>query len=121
MQRIFHHYEKWEDHKCGFYNSYPTNQKEELIQKVIDMFNDEQSTTLYMNRVIGEWKFSCEHNLSNDSLNKIAYIGQGACCLYGNVPSDVTKEAWGRLSEEVQNRSNNIAKEVLNKWLENYK
>jgi protoheme ferro-lyase len=59
--------------------------------------------------------------LTNDSLNKIAYIGQGACCLYAGVPSTITMEAWSLLTNEVKERSNKIALDVINQWESNNK
>jgi len=103
MKQIFHHYLLWEDYKCGFYDNCSGSEKDEKIKKAIEMFNDEKLTDEYMGRVISEWKYSCEHNLTNESLNQIAYIGQAACCIYAKVPSTVTMEAWNLLSKKVQN------------------
>jgi|TARA_R100000656_G_scaffold38651_1_gene32480 hypothetical protein len=116
-ERIYHHYKLWEDHKCGFYNNCSGDGRKEKIQKAVEMFNSERLTREYMDRVIREWKYSCEHNFTNSSLNKIAYIGQAACCLYGEVPNTVTMEAWNMLDRKVQNRSNMIAEEVLSNWI----
>lgn len=69
-----------------------------------------------MTRVCSEWVFSCEHNLTNSSMNKIAYIGQAACCLYAGVPSTITMEAWSLLDKSVQDKANEIAERVLKKW-----
>ena len=66
--------------------------------------------------VVNKWKHSCEHNLTNNSMNKVAYIGQAACAYYAEIPSTVTMEAWNKLTPEVQERSNNIAEEVINIW-----
>ena len=111
----------WEDFKCGFYDNISGKNKDELILKVVEMFNDEQKTISNMNKVIVQWKYSCEHNLTNESLNKIAYIGQSACCIYANVPCTITMEAWSLLSDDVKKRSDKIAKQVLNKWVNNNK
>lgn len=116
MERIYHHYEKWEDWKAGFYNACSGKIKEEKISKVIEMFNNEFLTRKFMLKVIDEWVYSCEHNLSNLSLNRIAYIGQAACCLYSEIPCSVTMEAWSLLSKEVQDRSDLIANEILTLW-----
>jgi hypothetical protein len=109
----------WEDWRFGFYDNCSGKVKQEKIDKALEMFNSEELTIQYMNKVIEEWKYSCEHNLTNEALNRIAYIGQAACCLYAEVPSTITMEAWNLLSKDVQNRSDNIAKEVINKWLYN--
>jgi hypothetical protein len=119
--RIYHHYEMWEDWKNGFYNNCSGEERIIKKQSVLKMFNSEKLTLENMYRVINEWKFSCEHNLTNNSLNKIAYIGQAACCIYDKVPCDVTMECWSELTNEVQERANKNALEVLNKWIQNNK
>lgn len=117
MERIYHCYSLWEDYKLGMYNNCPLNTKQYKIEKVIEMFNSEELTEKYMNKVIDEWFFSCEHNLTNESMNKIAYIGQAACCLYANVPCDVTMRAWKHLELKVKIRSDKIAKKTIDKWM----
>lgn len=121
MKRIYHPYWLWEDYKAGFYDNLSGSEKQNKIDKVIEMFNSKELTETYMDRVITEWKYSCEHNLTNESMNKIAYIGQAACCLYDNIPSTITMEAWSLLSKEVKERSNDIAEQILNTWINNNK
>jgi|TARA_R110000822_G_scaffold116149_2_gene248011 hypothetical protein len=116
LKRIYHPYTLWEDYKAGFYDNISGKEKQHKIDKVLEMFNSYSLTEKYMNKVIEEWVLSCEHNLTNESMNKIAYIGQGACCLYGNVPSTITMECWRLLSTDVQERSNLLALSVIKKW-----
>ena len=120
MNRIYHPYWKWEDYKAGFYDNCSGDKKTILIKSVIEMFSSEELTRTNMYRV-QEWQYSCEHNLTNISLNRIAYIGQAACCIYASVPSTVTMEAWSLLSKDIQTRSDLIAEEFLNYWLEKNK
>ena len=119
--RIYHPYWLWEDYRAGFYENCSGEVKKQLIIKGIEMFNSEDLTRENMFYVIKNWKYSCEHNLTNESLNKIAYIGQSACCVYAKIPSTVTMEIWNLLNSEVQIRSNNIAIEAIKKWNENNK
>ena len=121
MNRIYHPYHLWEDFKCGFYDNISGEEKKHKISKVIEMFNSEELTLKYMNMVVNDWKYSCEHNLTNESLNKIAYIGQAACCLYGGVPNTITMEAWSMLDKSIHERSDNIANKILLKWIEENK
>ena len=121
MKRIYHPYWLWEDYKAGFYENCSGELKKQLIIKGIEMFNSEYLTRQNMFFVIENWKYSCEHNLTNESLNKIAYIGQSACCVYAKIPSTVTMEIWNLLDKDVQERSNKIAIEAINKWNENNK
>lgn len=120
MNRIYHPYWRWEDFKAGFYDNCSGDKKTILIKSVIEMFSSEELTRTNMYRV-QEWQYSCEHNLTNISLNRIAYIGQSACCIYASVPSTVTMEAWSLLSKDIQTRSDLIAEEFLNYWLEKNK
>lgn len=119
MKRIYHNYNLWEDFKNGFYDNCKNELKESKIRSVIDMFSSEELTYEYMNRVIDEWVYSCEHNFTNDSINKIAYIGQAACCIYDKVPNLITMYAWKFLSYDIQKRSDLIALETIKKWEQN--
>lgn len=121
MKQIFHHYDLWEDYKYDFYNNCSGNIKEEKIKKVIELFNSEELTRYYMSYIINNWKYSCEHNLTNPSINKIAYIGQCACAMYARVPNTVTMFAWNLLDEHVRSRANKIAQECLDLWNNNNK
>jgi hypothetical protein len=121
MKRIYHHYNKWEDYKSGFYNNTSAKEKEKYISKVFDLFNNEELTNKYMSKVINEWKCSCEHNLTNLSMNRVAYIGQAACCIYANVPNLITMYAWKFLSDDVRTRSDKIALKKILIWEQNQK
>lgn len=114
--RIYHPYTIWEDWKGGFYDNCSGEAKQEKINSAIRMFDSEQLTREYMMKVINEWKYSCEHNLTNNTINKIAYIGQAACCLYDKIPNTITMEAWSKIKKENRKRADQIALEVLNIW-----
>lgn len=116
MDKIYHHYTLWEDWKAGFYNNISGDAKKEKIQSVLTMFQSKELTNEYMNKVIETWKYSCEQNFTNESINKVAYLGQAACCIYGSVPSTITMEAWSLLDNKTKERSNNIALNTIKKW-----
>ena len=116
MIRIYHPYDLWEDYKHGFYDNLSGKNKNELGAKVVDLFSDSIKTRIYMQRVINEWKFSCEHNLSNNSMNKIAYLGQAACCMYAGIPSSITMEYWNKVDKSNRDKADEIAKELIEKW-----
>ena len=118
MKQIFHHYELWEDYKYDFYNNISGSEKEIKLKQVTEMFNSKELTKEMMFKVVNEWKYSCEHNLTNEGMNKIAYIGQAACALYKNIPNTITMQGWHLVTKEVQERSNSIAEEALKYWEE---
>lgn len=115
MKQIYHHFSKWEDFKNGFYNSSCKNSKEH-IQKSIELLSNQDDFYKYAKELIKEWVFSCEHNLTDPSVNKIAYIGQASCCIANNTPAFVTRMAWAYIPEEIKIKANNTAKKVLNEW-----
>jgi hypothetical protein len=119
MKRIYHKWELWEDYKNGFYNNVSKKDKGVLINNVIEMFSCEKLTDKYMNRVINEWVFSCEQNLTNESMNKIAYIGQAAACLYCGASNTVTMYSWKLLTNEIRERADKIASKKIIQWKRN--
>lgn len=114
--RIYHPYTLWEDYKAGFYNNVSGDIKKEMINKVVDFFRNPKLTRDFMMKVVKEWKYSCEHNLTNESMNKVAYIGQGACCIYAGIPSTITMEAWSKVPKESQLEADKIALDVIEYW-----
>lgn len=118
VKRIYHHWNKWEDYKAGFYDNKSGKEKQGMIDKVVEMFSSLELTEKYMDMAITKWYYSCEQNLTNNGMNKIAYIGQAACCLYAGVPATITMEAWSSVPSEFQEAANSIAERKLIKWSE---
>jgi protoheme ferro-lyase len=121
MKRIYHPYWVWEDYKHGFYDNCSGSVKDKHIEKGIEMFNSKKLTEENMFFVVDNWKYSCEHNLTNPSINKIAYIGQSACCVYAGIPSTVTMELWNMLDKKTQEQANAIAIKTIDRWVTNNK
>jgi hypothetical protein len=115
-KQIYHPYHLWEDYKAGFYDNISGKNTELLISKVIELFSNPILTKKYMNMVIEQWQYSCEHNLTNLSINRIAYIGQSACCLYASIPSTITMQAWSKVDKKYRDIADQIAKETIEKW-----
>jgi len=115
--RIYHTYDKWECHKAGFYKSTKDGwTKQQCIDEYKRILSDEKLFAKILKKVINEWKHSCEHYLTNSSMNRIAWLGQAAICYESGVPS-VYSSAWYELSEEQQEKANNVALRYLNIWL----
>lgn len=117
--RIFHTYEKWECHKAGFYASKKDGMtKEQCEIAYADFLRDEQRFRGALNAVITEWKYSCEHYLTNRSMNRIAWLGQASMCYATGIPA-VFCSGFNLLTEEEQIKANKIAHEYLNIWMQN--
>jgi hypothetical protein len=117
--RIFHTYDKLECHKAGFYKSQAEGMTKVEAEKAYSEFlSDDNRFKEALKGVITEWKHSCEHYLTNSSMNRIAWLGQAAMCYTTGVPS-VFCSGFNLLSEDQQKRANEIALEALNEWLAN--
>lgn len=115
--RIFHTYEKWECYKAGFYATTKEGMTErECEQEYYKLLTDENLFRETLQKVITEWKFSCEHYLTNISMNRIAYLGQAALCYSKGIPSTY-RGGFHLLNEDEQSKANSIALEYLNQWL----
>jgi len=116
--RIFHTYDKWECYKAGFYKTTPpdgmsTKQCEEEYASFLSndlLFRDS------LEHVINEWKNSCEHYLTNNSMNRIAWLGQAALTYSKGISSKFCGGFY-LMTEDKQAVANNTAYEYLNKWL----
>lgn len=115
--RIFHTYDKWECNKAGFYKSKKDGMtKEQCLAAYADFFRDDNLFRETLERVISEWKHSCEHYLTNKSMNRIAWLGQASMCYATGVPS-IFCSGFNFLTDEEKERANNTALEYLNRWL----
>lgn len=115
--RIFHTYDKWECYKAGFYNTTKEGMtQEECELAYAELLSDDQLFRDTLEKIITEWKHSCEHYLTNASMNRIAYLGQAALCYAKGIPSTY-RSGFHLLTEEQQQTANLTALEYLNKWL----
>lgn len=116
MKRIYHRYELWEDWRHGFYWNESGLSKQELKQKVVEFFTDKKLVKKYMEMVVEKWPFSSQHNLTNDSMNRVAWLGQSAVCLYCKCPCQITMETWREVPDKNRNEADRIAEEIILKY-----
>ena len=115
--RIFHTYDKWECHKAGFYSSTKEGwSHEECKSEFIRILSDASLFEEILKKVIVEWKYSCEHYLTNKAMNRIAWLGQAAVCYNSGVPSRYSS-AWFDIPYEKQLEADAVALKYLNIWL----
>lgn len=115
--RIFHTYDKWECHKAGFYASKKDGTTAEQCEiAYAEFLNNSELFASVLEEVISVWKHSCEHYLTNRSMNRIAWLGQAAVCYHKGIPSRFCS-GFNLLSEADQQKANEVALQALNKWL----
>jgi len=115
--RIFHTFDKWEAVGAGFFApGIKGRDKEDCEQEYGVFLSDRAAFAEGIEKVFSEWPNSCEHNLTNGSMNRIAWIGQAAACAARGLPS-AYRGGFSSLPPEKQTEANELALSYLNKWL----
>ena len=117
MKRIYHDYRRWEDFKSGMWKKVGKNEAEKLLPIAIEFTGDHVKYGEAMIKVTKSWKYSCEHNLTDSSTNKKAWIGHAACSLEMNLPESVVRQAWKMLSSDQRIKANNQADLAIKLWI----
>lgn len=117
--RIFHTFDKWEITKTNFFASTVDGKsKDDLESEYANFLRDKKSFEEACKGLTTDWQHSCEHYLTNKSMNRVAWMGQAAACYAKELPS-VFCSGFNLLSDEEQKAANLIALEWINYWLTN--
>ncbi|MCC6526008.1 MAG: hypothetical protein IT373_25400 [Polyangiaceae bacterium] len=118
MRRVYHTWDKWECYPAGFYENAPPNGIAPSVAPAMyrDFLRDTPRFEAALSRVIAEWPNSCEHYLSNENMNRIAWLGQAAMCIATRVPA-VFRGGFNLLSASEKIAANEAALRALNAWL----
>lgn len=116
--RIYHTYDKWECYKAGFYaDRAPSGMTQEDGEEAYRLFlADIPKFEAALRVVTTQWKFSCEHYLTNDRMNRVAWLGQASVAQALGIPS-ICRGGYNRLSADQKAMADAKALEYLNKWL----
>ena len=89
MNRIYHTWDKWECYPAGFYEvNVPKGMTEEICHdKYREVMSDLDEFKEIMRRILVEWPHSVEHNLTNERMNRVAWIGQAAMAYQYGIPA----------------------------------
>jgi ParB-like chromosome segregation protein Spo0J len=116
--RILHTFDKWECHAHNFYGSTPpdgmTAAQAEYQYRLL--LADSSLFSAALEVVIRDWKHSCEHYLTNEKMNRIAWLGQTALAQAHRIPASF-RGGYSLLTPEQQKKADEVALEYLNKWL----
>jgi hypothetical protein len=118
MERVYHPWDKWECYPAGFWNTTcPNGMKEkEGIQVYSEFLSDLDQFESALQGVLRDWPNSCEHNLTNENMNRIAWLGQASVCYAQQIPSHC-RSGFSKIPEDKQAAANIMALKYLNIWL----
>jgi len=118
LPRVWHPYQEWEEVHYGMWSE--VSERSDYLKWAVDFTGNHELYGYYMNRVADEWEVSCENALTDQNLNRKAWIGHAACALAGGCPEDIVREAWGKLTDEQRTLANRQADRAIRRWEERY-
>ena len=71
-----------------------------------------------MRLIIDQWRNSCEHNLTNERMNRTAWMGQAAVCYKYSVPARY-RGGYNLLTDLQKQAADDAALEIINVWMAN--
>jgi ParB-like chromosome segregation protein Spo0J len=116
--RILHTWDKWECYRAGFYAERPPSgmsqdQGEEAYREFL---SDVGRFEAALQTVTREWRYSCEHYLTNARMNRIAWLGQASVAQALGIPSGC-RGGYHRLDQDQKYAADMLALRYLNDWL----
>ena len=92
-----------------------------FLQRAVIFTGNHRLYGRYMHRVTVEWPNSCINALTDYNLNRKAWIGHAACALALRCPEDITRQAWGLLTDEQRILANRQADRAIQSWEVRYR
>jgi hypothetical protein len=114
--RLLHTWDKWECYRAGFYAERPEGMTQDEGEEKYREFLASPAFETALGVVIREWKFSCEHYLTNDRMNRVAWLGQASVAQALHIPS-CCRGGYHRLMDEQKKAADELALRYLNLWL----
>lgn len=118
FKRVYHHYLKCEEFDSPMWRQ--VDDKDSAVANSAALMIDHVAFELACFRVVAEWPFSCEANLTATVINHQAWIGHAACALNHGAPEDLTRMAWRSMNQEQQDLANLAADRAIEAWGEQY-
>ena len=117
-KRVFHTWEKWECYPAGFYEEKPPNgmTQDEGEEAYRVFLSDLSAFEAALFEVTSTWTNSCEHYLTNDRMNRIAWLGQASMAQANRIPS-CCRGGYNRLTDSQKEAADLLALKYLNTWL----
>jgi len=119
IKRVYRNYLEWEEIKYNMWGS--VDNTEASLNEAIKFTGNHILYGEYMKKVVLEWTVSCENALTDNTINKKAWVGHAAVALALQIPEDITRKAWSFLSDEQQLLANIQAERAVRIWENNYR
>lgn len=116
IHKIWHPFNEWEEYQQGMWRSINSRHRKMLLQWAINFTGNHKLYGTWMRTVLIEWPISCEQNLSDLNQNRRAWLGHAAVQIAIDIPEDITREAWGHLSDRQRELADKEADATIKEW-----
>lgn len=97
------------------------DEEAEFLRQAIEFTGDAELYGSWMMKVIEAWPISCEQNLTDQGMNRQAWIGHAAVCLAIKCPEYITRMAWWELTDQQRDEANAKADLAIAEWERRHK
>jgi len=116
FKKIYHPYWLWEENQFNMWGV--VDDKSAMLKKAIEFTGNHKLYGMYMEKVVRQWKYSCENHLTDANINRRAWVGHAACAMALRCPEDITRKAWSYLTDEQRVLADRKADEAIAIWEE---
>ncbi len=121
LMRVYKPYWKWEDYQNGMWRKVSPQEEKKFLDWAIVFTSDHKKYGKAMSHVIELWTETMLHNLTNQSINRRAFLGHCACCYESGCPEYIVRRAWKELTEQQRVLADNEAEIRIDNWINEYK
>lgn len=116
IKQVYIPYYEWED----FINGMWGKGDESRLQETIEFTGDHAKYGEAMKEVIIAWPRTMLNSLTNNGINKRAFLGHCAVCFKLGVQESITRMAWKQLTDEQRYEADKVAQETIDEWIRKY-
>lgn len=119
IKQVYHPYWEWECWHSGFFAPIKAKELEGARRQYSLFLSDLELFQAGIDKVFLSWPRSCEHFLTNASMNRVAFIGQSAMCISKGI-SSIAKGGFLQMSQDNQRWANDLALRNLERWINEF-
>lgn len=116
IKQIYKPYWDWECYKSGMWNKTNKKEEEKLINIAVGFTGNHVLYGKSMKEVIYIWKNTMLNHLTNKSINRRAFLGHCAVFYKHQIPQQITRIAWKRLTNKQRYLADKVAEETIKEW-----
>jgi hypothetical protein len=119
VDRIYHTWDEWECFRAGFFEVRAPKgmTDEQCIDTYATLLRDISAFKTAMIGILNDWPNSVRHNLTNERMNRIAWMGQSALCYNYRIPARY-RGGYNLLTDEEKQAADQAALDIINLWME---